>query len=366
MAVKNSSETAGARTPAGRPRSSVATILFTALGVLVIAACAVVLSYNGIYRIAVQGNVEPRYSHLYPAVFTLLVLMALWTGYTLRTAPRAQRLWADGLILLLVAVAAGASALEASDLVLVPAVATVAAAVAPWLALLVAFRLFLSVVMHLRGEVPGTGPRRVRRRRAGDAPEPAAEPHSADPPDGEPGTERDRSFAASFGAPDAPEPGRETAPATASADEHADEHADRAVADGDDGEDGEDGRAPRPRAPESADFRDPALRPPRPAPVERPSRPERPSSLEPPESAQEPDPDPQRTRRGFLGRRSDGAGRQQAPAAGTPAEADGAAEGPAESGSPGDGGPTDEAAPLWTDTADAGSETVGAAPVPAR
>ncbi|MFD0775287.1 DUF2637 domain-containing protein, partial [Streptomonospora algeriensis] len=113
MAVNSSSSTAGARTPAEKPRSSVAAVLLTALGVLVIAACAVLLSYNGIYRIAAQGNVGPRYAHLYPAVFTLLVLMALWTSYVLRTAARGRRLWADGLILLLVAVAAGASALEA-------------------------------------------------------------------------------------------------------------------------------------------------------------------------------------------------------------------------------------------------------------
>ncbi|KIH96644.1 hypothetical protein LP52_23695 [Streptomonospora alba] len=324
MAVKTPSEAAGAHTPADEPRSSVAAILFTALGVLVIAACAVLLSYNGIYQIAVQGNVGPQYSHLYPAVFTLLVLMALWTSYALRTAPRTRRLWADGLILLLVAVAAGASALEASGFVLVPAVATVAAAVAPWLALLVAFRLFLSVVMHLRGEVPGTAPRRPR---ATGAAQPAAGPRSEDLPAEGLQEEETRPLDDLLGA----EPAREAAA------EDSDRPAERT-----------DGKPPRPRDPEPTDFRDPGLRPPRPAPTERPSRPERPSSLEPPESAEEPE--PARKRRGLLGRRSN-AGKQRTPRGEAPAAeaAEEAEQTAAEDASHADSAA--ETAPLWPNAA---------------
>ncbi|MBX9391314.1 hypothetical protein ACFPZ0_24560 [Streptomonospora nanhaiensis] len=169
MAGKPSSKTPGARDAGGphappRSGSRFAAVAVTALGVLVIAACAVLLSYNGIYQIAVQGNIDRRYAHLYPGAFTLLMLMAFWGGYLLRTAPRSRRLWVDALILLLILLAAGASALRAYGLVLLPDVAVVVAAVAPWVALLAAFRIFLSVVMHLRGEIPGTRPRAARRR----------------------------------------------------------------------------------------------------------------------------------------------------------------------------------------------------------
>ncbi|QBI52203.1 DUF2637 domain-containing protein [Streptomonospora litoralis] len=275
MAVKSSSRTPSARNTVEPPRSGspVAAVLVTALGVLVIAACAVLLSYNGIYQVAVQGDIDGRYAHLYPAGFTLLVLMALWTSYVLRTAPRSRRLWVDGLILALVALGAGASALQAGDRVLVPDVALVVAAVAPWVALLVAFRLFLWVVMHVRGEIPGTRPRSSREGRTERA-EPDTEPAP-------PAVDRrqDTQPLGEVLQPETPaDSGRGAEPAPAFE---------------------PDGEDPRPaRETEPADFRDPGLHPPRPQPGERPTRPEHPAPAAPEPSG------PGRGRRmGFLGRR---------------------------------------------------------------
>ncbi|MFC4562729.1 hypothetical protein ACFO4E_12755 [Nocardiopsis mangrovi] len=167
MAVETSSKTPGARRVPDRPGTGpgFAAIALTGLGVVVIAACAVLLSYNGIYQIARQGNIDPRPAHLYPGGFTLLLLMAFWTGYVLRAAPRSRRLWVDALILAMILLAAGASALEATGQRLLPQVAVVLTAVAPWLALLAAFRFFLWVWMHLRGEFPDDRPRRAGRDR---------------------------------------------------------------------------------------------------------------------------------------------------------------------------------------------------------
>ncbi|WP_345556408.1 DUF2637 domain-containing protein [Streptomonospora halophila] len=334
MAVKSSSKPAGTR-PAPEPQHSgspVAAMLFTALGVLVIAGCAVLLSYNGVYQIAVQGNVGARYAHLYPAVFTLLVLMALWTSYVLRTAPRSRRLWADGLIVLLVAVAAGASALEAGGLVLVPGVAMVVAAVAPWLALLVAFRLFLSVVMHLRGEVPGTGPRRPRERRRGRN---RAEPE------------------------DEPEPPRAPAPAEAEEDTRPldelldEEPRPQAAAAEAPPLQHSPGPPPRPRAPEPADFRDPGPHPQRPEPADRPSRPERAERPEPPE---EPAPPRRRKRPGLFSRRpaDTGAGTEEPDEPGPHGSRE--PQQPADAPGEVDSGSAVGSAPLWP---------AAAAPVPA-
>ncbi|TQN27609.1 hypothetical protein FHX37_4331 [Haloactinospora alba] len=155
MAAKTSTRPSSAGTGGAEPRqrSGAAAIGLTGLGVLIIAAFAVLLSYNGIYQVALQGNVEPRYAHLYPAGFTLLLLMSFWTSYLLRAAPRRRRIWVDVLILALILVAAGASVLQATDHHLAWRIAVVVTAAAPWLALLVAFRIFLWVLMYLRGEV---------------------------------------------------------------------------------------------------------------------------------------------------------------------------------------------------------------------
>ncbi|WP_186356546.1 DUF2637 domain-containing protein [Streptomonospora sp. PA3] len=285
---------------------------------LLIAACAVLLSYNGIYQIAVQGNVSPRYAHLYPAAFTLLVLMALWTSYVLRTARRSRRLWADGIILLLVALAAGASALRAGNLELVPDVAVVVAAVAPWVALMVAFRLFLWVVMQLRGEIPGTGPHRTRRerraeRRAGSGPAAGGGQDTLPLDDLLPENSRHPVGAE--------EPGRQ-----------GDEDA---------------GGPPRPRDPEPADFREPGLHPPRPAPTGRPSRPQRPARPEPPES---PEPQPGPVRTGATARRSPHAGAGDARAE-APEEAADPAAGPRDSAEGAGSDDADGTAPLWPNAA---------------
>ncbi|MFC3998478.1 DUF2637 domain-containing protein [Nocardiopsis sediminis] len=184
MAVESSSKTPGARRvpdppePGGRP--GFAAIALTGLGVVVIAACAVLLSYNGIYQIARQGGVDARSAHLYPGGFTLLLLMAFWTGYVLRAAPRSRRLWVDALILAMILLAAGASALETTGQRLLPQVAVVLTAVAPWVALLAAFRIFLWVWMHARGEFPDERAERNRRARP-RAPRP--EPGPDDPTD---------------------------------------------------------------------------------------------------------------------------------------------------------------------------------------
>ncbi|MBB6173869.1 hypothetical protein HNR23_003929 [Nocardiopsis mwathae] len=170
MAVKPSSESTGPRLapePAGTG-SPLPAIALTGVGVLLIAASAVLLSYNGIYQIALLGGIEPRYAHLYPAGFTLLLLMSFGASYLLRAAPRPRRLWADALILALILLAAGASALHATGTAMPKGLVVVAVAATPWLALLVAFRVFMWVYMHLRGE-------------GDDEPRPAAAPRPRRP-----------------------------------------------------------------------------------------------------------------------------------------------------------------------------------------
>lgn len=149
------------------PRTGV--ILTAVLGVAVIAACALLLSYNGIHQVAAQGGVEERLAHLYPGLFTLLLLMAFWATYLLRDAPRRRRIWVDALVLGLILLAAAASAMRSLRYELLDWVAAVVVAVAPWAALLVAFRLMLWIVAQLRGDRSQPRPARTAERDADGA-----------------------------------------------------------------------------------------------------------------------------------------------------------------------------------------------------
>ncbi|WP_158562773.1 DUF2637 domain-containing protein [Marinitenerispora sediminis] len=211
MAPHTSPKSPGPRPAPRKPEtgSRIVAISLTGLGVLVIAACAVLLSYNGIYQIALQGNVDENAAHLFPGVFTLLLLMAFWTTYLLRDAPRRRRIWVDLLIVALIALSAGASTLHALGYRLVEAVAVVAVAVAPWAALLVAFRIWLWVIVHLRGERSGRShaAARGRSRRTGPS-GPGEDPRPAERAEEAGAAEPTRPDAARAPEPDpAPAPG---------------------------------------------------------------------------------------------------------------------------------------------------------------
>ncbi|PSK99647.1 hypothetical protein CLV63_103372 [Murinocardiopsis flavida] len=169
MAEKTSQPTAGPsadRRPA--PGSPISVIILGGVGVTVIAALAVFVSYNGMYQVARQGNISAEMAHLYPAIFTLLLVMAFWTTYLLRAAPPSQRVWVDILVLALIGIAATTTALHLLNRELYADFAPVLAAVAPWAALLMAFRLWLWVIVHLRDgrarpRAAVRAPRRARR-----------------------------------------------------------------------------------------------------------------------------------------------------------------------------------------------------------
>ncbi|GAA3729611.1 DUF2637 domain-containing protein [Salinactinospora qingdaonensis] len=176
-----SSESTGARpTPRNGGVQRRRTIALTGLGVLVIAACAVVLSYTGIYQIAITGGITPGLAHLYPAVFTLLLVFTFAATYLLRDAPRRRRTWIDALVLGLISIAALASAMGSMDYELAGPVAAVLVAVAPWGALLIAFRCWMWIVVHLREDRRSSGKSRRRPTRR-QPQQPARRPPPARP-----------------------------------------------------------------------------------------------------------------------------------------------------------------------------------------
>ncbi|WP_150240609.1 DUF2637 domain-containing protein [Nocardiopsis quinghaiensis] len=156
--------TAGRGSGAGAPVGG-------ALFVGFIALCALVISYNGIFRFAEHGGHEGSFlAHLFPVAYTLLLAMACWVSYLLRDAHPRERFWVDlALIPLLVLFAAAAMLLNNFQLIerVHQGVANVIVAVAPLAGLLVAFLLWMALRAHTR-----------RRRRRG----PAARSRPADDP----------------------------------------------------------------------------------------------------------------------------------------------------------------------------------------
>ncbi|WP_431887971.1 DUF2637 domain-containing protein [Nocardiopsis alba] len=138
-----------------------------ALFVSVIALCALILAYQGIYAFAVIVHEDSPLAHVFPVTFTLLVLMAFWVSYVLRTAPPRERLWIDlGVIPALMLAAAVPMILNNTGRVDTiaensPGALRVVVAVAPLAALLVAFLLWLAVRAHIRRRNRRSRPRPV-------------------------------------------------------------------------------------------------------------------------------------------------------------------------------------------------------------
>ncbi|QRN80960.1 MAG: DUF2637 domain-containing protein, partial [Nocardiopsis sp. BM-2018] len=125
--------------------------------VSVIALCALVIAYNGIYRFALLVHDEGGFlAHVFPVTFTLLVLMAFWVSYVLRAAPPRERLWVDVVLIpLLILAAAVPMVLNSMGLIERlgaenERIVQVVVAVAPLAALLVAFLLWITVRAHIR------------------------------------------------------------------------------------------------------------------------------------------------------------------------------------------------------------------------
>ncbi|WDZ90426.1 DUF2637 domain-containing protein [Nocardiopsis sp. HUAS JQ3] len=171
MAPYNNAPESGTRNgrPAAGRGAGAGALVGSGLFVGLIALCALVISYNGIFQFAEYGGHEGSpLAHVFPVTYTLLLMMACWVSYLLRGAPPRERLWVD-LVLIPVLVLFAAAAMLLSSLELVErvhqGVANVIVAVAPLAALLVAFLLWMTLRAHMR-----------RRRTRMARPRPADDP----------------------------------------------------------------------------------------------------------------------------------------------------------------------------------------------
>src|SRR5215831_5669947 len=144
--------------PVGRrPRSAdlhstlrVAALATVAVGVVLLAAAAFVLSYQGIHQIARQAGVSPGLAKLYPLIFDAMLVIAGAAALALRGASWWARCYAWASLLILLAALAIGNALHATGTILPAQPTKAAVAVIPWVLLLMAFGLLLEMLRHFR------------------------------------------------------------------------------------------------------------------------------------------------------------------------------------------------------------------------
>jgi hypothetical protein len=144
--------------PVGRrPRSAglhstlrAAALAAVALGVMLLAAAAFVLSYQGIHHIALRAGVSPELAKLYPLIFDVMLVVAGAAALALRGASLWARCYAWGSLLILLAAMAVGNAVYATGTTLPAQPTKVAVAVIPWVLLLMAFGLLLELLRHFR------------------------------------------------------------------------------------------------------------------------------------------------------------------------------------------------------------------------
>ena len=140
----------GLRPADPHPRLRLAALIAVIAGVILLAAAAFVLSYEGIHHLALRAGVSPRLARLYPVIFDAMLVIAGAAALALRGAGW----WARGyawfsLLLLLAAVAVG-DAVYATNVTLPAQPTRAVVAVTPWVLLLLAFGLLLEMLRHFR------------------------------------------------------------------------------------------------------------------------------------------------------------------------------------------------------------------------
>jgi hypothetical protein len=155
------------------------TAWLAAVGVVVLLAAAFALSYDGFAALARAGGVSDRLARYYPVVYDAVTVVAFAAIFVLRTARVYVRLltWLSAILVL--GVCAGAAAVHAAAIQVPQKPLAAVVATMPFLMLVLAFRLWLTMLRHIR--------RLAAQRRQAVAytdhrdPEPALEPTPARP-----------------------------------------------------------------------------------------------------------------------------------------------------------------------------------------
>ncbi|HEY7147033.1 MAG TPA: DUF2637 domain-containing protein [Streptosporangiaceae bacterium] len=120
------------------------------IGVLALAAAAFVLSYSGIHALALTAGVSTSLARVYPGILDAMLVIACAAVLSLRGAGAVARLYAWLSMLVLLAAGAAAGAVHATGTRLPHRPAAAAAAIIPWVLVLIGFGLLMAMLRHAR------------------------------------------------------------------------------------------------------------------------------------------------------------------------------------------------------------------------
>jgi hypothetical protein len=127
--------------------------------VLAMAAATFVLSYSGVHAIVLQAGVSPRLARIYPGLFDAVFVIACVAAVMLRDARWWARWYAWLVIILMVVVVGAADVVYAINVTLRHRTIEGVVAAAPWVLLLLAFSLMLTMLRQSRvQQAPATAP----------------------------------------------------------------------------------------------------------------------------------------------------------------------------------------------------------------
>jgi Protein of unknown function (DUF2637) len=140
----------GYHAPETRPVLRLLALTAVAIGVLVLAAAAFALSYQGIHLVAREAGVSARLARVYPVIIDAMVVIAGAAVLALRGGGLVSRCYAWLSLLVLIAAGAAADVLHATATKLPYKPAAITAAVLPWALVLIGFWLLVAIVRHAR------------------------------------------------------------------------------------------------------------------------------------------------------------------------------------------------------------------------
>jgi len=127
-------------------------VIIMVSGVVLLALAAFLFSYAGVHEIALAGGVPGRLAGLYPLILDAIVVLAGVAALAFRGAERWLQAYAWLLVVVVFAASGAISATQAAHVRLPQRPTAIAAAILPWILLLLGFGLLLSLLRQRRAD----------------------------------------------------------------------------------------------------------------------------------------------------------------------------------------------------------------------
>jgi Protein of unknown function (DUF2637) len=127
-------------------------VMIMVSGVVLLALAAFLFSYAGVHETALAGGVPRRLARLYPLIVDAIVVLACVATLAFRGAERWLQAYAWLLVVVVFAASGAISAIHAAHVSLPQRPTVIAAAILPWVLLLLGFGLLLSLLRQRRAD----------------------------------------------------------------------------------------------------------------------------------------------------------------------------------------------------------------------